>query len=93
MPRQHKIRRFEERIIAKFPKAEDLAWDRLFLTHKKTFFDPHSRKKINPDYSDELIFASLWLANYYAHQGGFKMDLAPEEKRRIKKSFHLKLLR
>jgi hypothetical protein len=87
------VPRFEKRILARFPKAEELAFERIFSARKNTFFDAHSRTPTNPGYSEELILAGLWLANRWAQKAGFELDLSAEEKRLLKKTFRLKRLR
>jgi hypothetical protein len=77
----------EKSILKRFPRARELAWDRLFLSGKKTFFDNKKRLPKYSDYSDEFIAASLFLAQLHAHRAGLDLDLSAEEKIILGKSF------
>ena len=68
-----------EKIMAEFPAAEQLAYQRI-LSGRTIFFDTESHRPL-PQFSEVEILAALILAELQAREIGRTLKLSAEEKR------------
>jgi hypothetical protein len=66
-----------EKILAEFPAANDLAYQRIFAG-KTIFFDTATHKPL-AEFSNDLILASLIVAQVQAREIGENLRLTAEE--------------
>jgi hypothetical protein len=68
-----------EKILAEFPAAKDLAYQRIFAGHS-IFFNARTHRLL-PQFSEALVFAALILAHVFAREIGEELNFTVYEKR------------
>jgi hypothetical protein len=73
---------FIKKILAEFPTANDLAFQRIFKGLR--FFDTKTHKAL---YAKDLIKAALYLAYRVAHRSGLTLYLSKDEEKLMRSLF------
>jgi hypothetical protein len=75
---------FLDLLRQRFPEAEGLAFRRIFARGHTIFFEKGPRRRLLPQFTEELVFAALILAKTYVAQAGAELILTEAEERIFK---------